>query len=97
LIFPFLFAVEELYNTRYQSGSFSLINVGSGFHCLRTFFFSFSFMSFGFTARAYGLAAPSAKLSWATLIALLADLVWYVFVGVRLGCVAGSLSAAAVH
>jgi hypothetical protein len=28
-IFPFLFAVEELYGTRYQSGSFSLINVGS--------------------------------------------------------------------
>jgi len=26
--------VEELYGTRYQSGSFSLINVGSGFHCL---------------------------------------------------------------
>jgi hypothetical protein len=33
--------VEELYGTRYQSGSFSLINVGSGFHCLRSFFFSF--------------------------------------------------------
>jgi len=30
--------VEELYGTRYQSGSFSLINVGSGFHCLRSFF-----------------------------------------------------------
>jgi hypothetical protein len=27
---PFLFAVEELYGTQYQSGSFSLINVGSG-------------------------------------------------------------------
>jgi hypothetical protein len=37
--FPFLFAVEELYGTRYQSDSFSLINVGSGFHCLRSFFF----------------------------------------------------------
>ena len=37
LIFPFLFAVEELYGTRYQSGSFSLINVGSDFHCLRSF------------------------------------------------------------
>jgi len=35
----FLFAVEELYGTRYQSGSFSLINVGSGFHCLRSFSF----------------------------------------------------------
>ena len=41
LVFPFLFAVEELYGTRYQSGSFSLINVGSGFHCLRSFSFSF--------------------------------------------------------
>jgi len=40
LIFPFLFAVEELYGTRYQSGSFSLINVGSGFHCLHSFFSS---------------------------------------------------------
>jgi len=30
--------VEELYGTRYQRGSFSLINVGSGFHCLRSFF-----------------------------------------------------------
>jgi len=41
--------VEELYGTRYQSGSFScLINVGSGFHCLRSFsflFFSFLFFS----------------------------------------------------
>ena len=36
--FSFLFTVEELYGTRYQSGSFSLINVGSGFHCLRSFF-----------------------------------------------------------
>jgi hypothetical protein len=36
-------AVEELYGTRYQSGSFSLFNVGSGFHCLRSFFFFFSF------------------------------------------------------
>ena len=41
--FPFLFAVEELYGTRYQSGSFSLINAGSGFHCLRSFFFFFSY------------------------------------------------------
>ena len=30
--------MEELYGTRYQIGSFSLINVGSGFHCLRRFF-----------------------------------------------------------
>ena len=36
-------AVEELYGTRYQSGSFSLTNVGSVFHCLRSFFF-FLFM-----------------------------------------------------
>jgi hypothetical protein len=42
LIFPFLFAVEELYGTRYQSGTFSLIYVGSGFHCLRSFFIFFS-------------------------------------------------------
>ena len=32
-------AVEELYGTWYQSASFSLINVGSGFYCLRSFFF----------------------------------------------------------
>ena len=37
---PFIFAVEELYGTRYQSDSFSFIIVGSGFHCLRSFFFS---------------------------------------------------------
>ena len=37
----FLFAVEELYGTRYQSGSFSLIDVGSAFHCLRSFTFFF--------------------------------------------------------
>jgi hypothetical protein len=30
--------------TRYQSGSFSLINVGSGFHCLRSFSFLFLFL-----------------------------------------------------
>ena len=40
LNFPFLFTVEELYGTRYQSGSFSLIIVGSGFHCLHSFLFS---------------------------------------------------------
>ena len=39
--FPFLFAVEELYGTRYQSGSFSLNNVGSGSHCLHSLSFSF--------------------------------------------------------
>ena len=39
--FPFLFAVEELYCTWYQSGSFSLINVGSGFHSVVFLFFSF--------------------------------------------------------
>jgi hypothetical protein len=37
--FPFLFAVEELYGIQYQSGSFSLIYVGSGFHCLRSYLF----------------------------------------------------------
>ena len=31
--------VEEFYGTRYQSGSFSLFNVGSDFHCLHSFFF----------------------------------------------------------
>ena len=41
--FPFLFVVEELYGTRYQSGSFSLIDVGSGFHRLRSFFLLFLF------------------------------------------------------
>jgi len=44
LIFPFLFAVEELYGTQYQSGSFSLINVGSGFTACEVFlFFSLGF------------------------------------------------------
>jgi len=33
--------VEELYGTRYQSDSFSFFNVGSGFHCLRSFSFFF--------------------------------------------------------
>ena len=45
LIFPFLFVVEELYGTRYQSGSFSLINVGSAFRCLRMYVV-FSFFLF---------------------------------------------------
>ena len=31
----------EFYGTRYQSSSLSLINVGSGFHYLRSFFFFF--------------------------------------------------------
>jgi hypothetical protein len=44
---PF-FAVEELYGTWYQSGGFfSLSNVGSGVHCLRSF--SFLFFSCLFT------------------------------------------------
>jgi hypothetical protein len=46
--FPFLFAVEELYGTRYQSGSFSLIYVGSGSHCLRSFSFLISPAIVGF-------------------------------------------------
>jgi len=33
--------VEELYGTWYQSGSFSLINVGNGFRCLRSLSFLF--------------------------------------------------------
>jgi len=38
----------ELYGTRYQSGSFSLINVGSGFHCLQSYsLFSFLFFPAG--------------------------------------------------
>jgi hypothetical protein len=43
--FPFLFTVEELHGARYQSGSFSLFNVGSGFHCLRRFSLSSLFFS----------------------------------------------------
>jgi len=35
----------------------------------------FGCMSLGFIARGYGLAAPSAHLSRATLLAILADLV----------------------
>jgi len=30
-----------LFSTRYQSGSFSLVYVGSGLHCLCSFFFFF--------------------------------------------------------
>ena len=32
----FFLLVEEFYGTQYQSGSFSFINVGSDFHCLRS-------------------------------------------------------------
>jgi len=46
----------------------------------------FGCMSLGFVARGYGLEAPSARLSQAAFLALLADLVWYVFVGFLLGC-----------
>jgi len=38
IVISFLFAVEELYGTRYQNGSFSLINVGSDFNCQHSFF-----------------------------------------------------------
>jgi hypothetical protein len=31
-----LLLVEEVYGTQYHIGSFSLINVGTGFHCLRS-------------------------------------------------------------
>ena len=40
LIHLFLFLLEEFYGTRYQNGSFSLINVGSGFSLPAQFFFS---------------------------------------------------------
>jgi hypothetical protein len=33
--------MEELFGTRYQSGSFSFFNVGSGFLCLRSYFGAF--------------------------------------------------------
>jgi hypothetical protein len=39
---------------------------------------SFGCMSLDFIARGYGLAAPSARLPRATLLALLADLVWLI-------------------
>ena len=42
--------MEELYGTRYQSGSFSLINVGSVFHCPLWFSFFFFFFFFVFMA-----------------------------------------------
>jgi len=52
-------AVEELYGTRYQSGSFSLINVGSGFHCLRSFSFFFSFLVFDVLSHLYDSCCES--------------------------------------
>jgi len=39
IILFLLLLVEEFYGTRYQSGSFSLVNVGSGIPCLRSFSF----------------------------------------------------------
>ena len=51
--------MEELYGTRYQSGSFSLINVGSGFYCLRSFF---SFLCAG------GQLAPTAHVLVSTSV-----------------------------
>jgi len=57
LIDPFSFiSVEELYGTRYQSGSFSLINVGSGISLPAQFFLVFwPFSSHNITT----VAAPS--------------------------------------
>ena len=43
-------------------------------------------MSLDFIAKGYVLAAPSAWLLQKTFLALLADLVWYMFVGFLLGC-----------
>jgi hypothetical protein len=40
-LFLFLL-VEEFFGTRYQNGSIFLTNVGSDFHCLRSFIFFFS-------------------------------------------------------
>jgi len=45
-------AVEELCGTRYRSGSFSLMNVGCGFHCLRSFFISIFFFFSNWKCRA---------------------------------------------
>ena len=56
--------MEELYGTRYQSDSFSLINVGSGFHCLR----SFSFFSLFALVAAIFLADPGLRDSVGELI-----------------------------
>jgi len=47
--FSFLFAVEELYGTRYQSGSFSLIMWGVAFTaCVVFYFYVFLFSAFFF-------------------------------------------------
>ena len=48
LIFNFLLfsLVREFYETRYQSGSFSLLKLGNGFSCLRSFLF-FTFQDRG--------------------------------------------------
>ena len=66
--FPSLLAVEELYGTRYQSGSFSLIDVGSGFHCLRSFFF---FLLTGICNKNVGWVNRASLLICALLGALL--------------------------
>jgi len=50
----------------------------------------FGCMSLGFIARGYGLAASSSRLLRATPLALLADLVWYVFLVFFWGVIAGS-------
>jgi len=42
--FLFSFAVEEFYGTWYQSGSFPLVNMGSGFQCPRSSSFSFPYV-----------------------------------------------------
>jgi len=41
LILFLILLVKEFYGTRYQSGAFSWIDVGSGFQCLRNFLFFF--------------------------------------------------------
>ena len=53
--------MKELYGTRYQSCSFSLINVGSGFHCLRSFPFSSSSNE---TRRHAQLLAVTIRVIW---------------------------------
>jgi hypothetical protein len=67
---------------------FCLLGRGSVYtvlNSIKCIFRVFGCMSLGFIARGYGLAAPSARLPQATLLALLAVLVWYVFVGFCLG------------
>ena len=53
-------------------------------------YIAFVWSSLGFIARKYGLAAPSARLSRATLLAFLADLVDTCLLGFVWGVVAGS-------